>query len=114
MVLRKNKRVGRKLMRTLALVLCLAIICMTMMGMGYAAEGATEVDTEAPAVDVLNPEDLPQEDAPGDTSEPGNTEEAPETTPEPEDTTEASQEELCRRSCMKSKPIPWRGGTMLR
>ena len=83
MALRKNKRVGRKLMRTLALVLCLAIICMTMMGMGYAAEGATEVDTEAPAVDVSNPEDLPQEEAPSDTVEASNTEEVPETTPEP-------------------------------
>lgn len=93
MALRKNKRVGRKLMRTLALVLCLAIICMTMMGMGYAAEGATEVDTEAPAVDVSNPEDLPQEEAPSDTVEASNTEEVPETTPEPEDTTGASTEE---------------------
>lgn len=93
MALRKNKRVGRKLMRTLALVLCLAIICMTMMGMGYAAEGATEVDTETPAVDVSNPEDFPQEEAPGDTGEPGNTEEVPEITPEPEDTTKASTEE---------------------
>ena len=92
MALRKNKRVGRKLMRTLALVLCLAMFCMTMMGMGYAAEGTAEVDTETPAVDVSNPEDLPQEETPGDTGEPGNTEEVPEITPESEDTTEASTE----------------------
>lgn len=55
----KNKKRGRKFLRSLSLILCLSLMCMPMTGMAYA----TELDeiTE-PALDVFlrQPKFLPR------------------------------------------------------
>ena len=46
----KNKKYCKKLLRTLSLILCLCMICFTMMGMAYAGDGVLEEES---------PEDIP-------------------------------------------------------
>lgn len=87
---RKNKKWGRKFLRSLSLILCLSLLCMPMTGMAYA----TELDeiTE-PAIDVIPeatevPPETLEELEPLETEEPteppAETGEEPTTEPETE------------------------------
>lgn len=93
----KNKKRGRKFLRSLSLILCLSLMCMPMTGMAYATEldeitePALDVipeTTEVPPETLENLESLETEEPtepPAETVEDPVTEETPELTESPEE-----------------------------
>ena len=49
----KNKKSCKKLLRAFSLILCLSLICFTMMGMAYAGGGVLEEESQTELIETL-------------------------------------------------------------